>query len=54
MCVIFGPLDMKGLIGAATVMGNLMYGTEHCWKGRINVHLRHQSLEDCPNDETFI
>ena len=54
MCVIFGTLDMKGLIGAATVMGSLMYGTGHCWKGRINVHLRHQSLEDCPNDETFI
>ncbi len=27
MCVIFGPLDMKGIIGAATVMGSLMYGT---------------------------
>ena len=34
MCVIFGPLDMKGLIGAATVMGSLMYGTGHCWKGQ--------------------
>ena len=27
MCVIFCPLDMKGLLGAATVMGSLMYGT---------------------------
>ena len=54
ICVIFGPLDMKGIIGAATVMGSLMYGTGHCWKGTINVHLRHQSLEDCPNDETFL
>ena len=54
MCVIFGPLDMKGIIGAATVMGSLMYGTGHCWNGMINVHLRHQSLEDCPNDETFL
>ena len=26
MCVIFYPLDMKGLIGAATVMGSLTYG----------------------------
>ena len=25
----------------------------HCWKGMINVHLRHQSLEDCSSDETF-
>ena len=31
MCFIFCPLDMKGLIGAATVMGSLMYGAGHCW-----------------------
>ncbi len=30
MCVIFCPLDMKGLLGAATVMGSLMYGAGHC------------------------
>ena len=27
MCVIFGPLDMEGIIGAAAVMGSLMYAT---------------------------
>ena len=43
MCVIFCPLDMKGLIGAATVMGSLMYGAGHCWNGMINMHLRHSS-----------
>ena len=26
LCLIMGPLDMKGLLGAATVMGTLMYG----------------------------
>ena len=26
LCIIMGPLDMKGLIGAATVMGN-----SHVW-----------------------
>ena len=26
VCLIMGPLDMKGLLGAATVMGTLMYG----------------------------
>ena len=36
MCVIFCPLDMKGLIGAATVVGSLMYGAGHCWHGTIN------------------
>ena len=55
ICIIFGPLDMKGFIGAAaTVMGSLMYGTGHCWQGRINVHLRHPELDKCPTDETFV
>ena len=44
MCVIFCPLDMKGLIGAATVMGSLMYGAGHCWHGTISMHLRGASL----------
>ena len=38
MCVIFCPLDMKGLIGAATVMGSLMYGASHCWNGTFMMH----------------
>ena len=54
MCVIFCPLDMKGLIGAATVMGSLMYGAGHCWHGMINMHLRGSSLEDCPGDDQFL
>ena len=54
MCVIFCPLDMKGLLGAATVMGSLMYGADHCWHGTINMHLRGPSLEDCPSDDQFL
>ena len=54
MCVIFCPLDMKGLIGAATVMGSLMYGAGHCWHGTISMHLRSSSLEDCPGDDQFL
>ena len=50
MCVIFCPLDMKGLIGAATAMESLMYGAEHCWNGTVNMHLRGSSLAECPND----
>ena len=46
ICVIFCPLDMKGLIGAATVMGSLMYGAGHCWNGMVNMHLRNSSLDD--------
>ena len=45
---------MKGLIGAATVMGSLMYGADHCWHGTINMHLRGSSLEDCPGDDQFL
>ena len=52
--VIFCPLDMKGLIGAATVLGSLMYGAGLCWHGTINMHLRGSSLEDCPGDNQFI
>ena len=33
LCLIMGPLDMKGLLGAATVMGTLMYGAGHVWAG---------------------
>ena len=33
---------------------NLMYGTGHCWKGMVNMHLRHPTLNDCPDDETFL
>ena len=54
MCVIFCPLDMKGLLGAATVMGSLMYGAGHCWTGTVNMHLKSPSLEDCPEDEQFL
>ena len=54
MCVIFCPLDMKGLIGAATVMGSLMYGAGHCWNGMVNMHLRNSSLDDCLSDDQFL
>ena len=52
ICVIFCPLDMKGLIGAATVMGSLMYGAGHCWNGMVNMHLRQPSLNECLGDIT--
>ena len=45
---------MKGLLGAATVMGSLMYGAGHCWNGTVSMHLRSPSLEDCPEDEEFL
>ena len=36
LCVILGPLDMKGLLEAATVIGSLMYGAGHVFKGQAN------------------
>ena len=51
VCIIFGPLDMKGLIGAATVMASLVYGTWHCWQGLVSMHLRHPEITECPADE---
>ena len=54
ICVIFCPLDMKGLIGAATVMGSLMYGAGHCWNGMVNMHLRKSSVEECLSDNQFL
>ena len=32
-------LDMKGLLGAATVMGTLMYGAGHVWAGHAHFYL---------------
>ena len=37
LCVIMGPLDIKGLVGAATVIGSLMYGgTCFHWSGQLS------------------
>ena len=41
LCLIMGPLDMKGLLGAATVMGALMYGAGHVWAARAHLDRRH-------------
>ena len=42
LCLIMGPLDMKGLLRAATVMGTLMYG--HVWAGRAHFYLHDHEL----------
>ena len=54
LCLIMGPLDMKGLLGAATVMGTLMYGAGHVWAGHAHFYLHDQELSRSPPDETFI
>ena len=54
LCLIMGPLDMKGLLGAATVMGTLMYGAGHVWAGQAHFYLHDGELSRSPSDETFI
>ena len=54
LCLIMGPLDMKGLLGAATVMGTLMYGAGHVWAGQAHFYLHDGELSRSPSDETCI
>ena len=54
LCLIMGLLDMKGLLGAATVMGTLMYGAGHVWEGQAHFYLHDGELSSAPPDETFI
>ena len=54
LCLIMGPLDMKGLLGAVIVMGTLMYGAEHVWESQIHFYLHDGDLSSVLPDETFI
>eukprot|EP00434_Breviolum_minutum_P046033 symbB.v1.2.041424.t1/scaffold8185.1/size7395/1 len=54
LCLIMGPLDMKGLLGAGTVMGTLMYGAGHVWAGHAHFYLHDHELSRSPSDESFI
>ena len=53
LCIIMGPLDMKGLIGAATVIGSLMYGAGHVFAGKAHFYLHQGSLQESPTDTEF-
>lgn len=52
LCIIMGPLDMKGLVAAATVISFLMYGAGHVFIGRANFHL-HDTPQGSPSDSEF-
>ena len=58
LCIIMGPLDMRGLPGAATVIGCLKYGAGVCGVHVSNqaaeVFLKDGSLNDGPDDEAFL
>ena len=54
LCLIVGPLNMKDLLGAATVMDTLMYGVEHVGTGRANFYPHDYKLSCSPPDKSFI
>ena len=49
LCIIMGPLDMRGLLGAATVIGCLKYGAGVC-----GVHVNNPSAQECKSPLTKI
>ena len=53
-CVILGPLDMLGLIGASTVIGSLMYGLGICWRQNLEMHYQNEELDSIVSDSEMI
>ena len=58
LCIIMGPLDMRGLMGAATVIGCLKYGAGVCGVHDDNpsaeVYLKEKSIDAGPDDCAFL
>ena len=61
ICFIMGPLDMRGLVGAATIMGCLKYGA--CFNGLddqddpvllFRLPVKDEDLLEAPDDSAFL
>ena len=59
ICFIMGPLDMRGLVGAATLIGCLKYGA--CFSGLDDqddpvflIRLKDEDLLEAPDDSAFL
>ena len=59
ICFIMGPLDMRGLVGASTIIGCLKYGA--CFSGLDDqedpvflVRLKDDDLMEAPDDSAFL
>ena len=59
ICFIMGPLDMRGLVGAATIIGCLKYGA--CFSGLDDqddpvflIRLKDEDLVEAPDDSAFL
>ena len=58
ICIIMGPLDMRGLVGAATIMGCLKFGACFCGLDAqddpvLLLRLKDEDLE-APDDSAFL
>ena len=59
ICLIMGPLDMRGLVGAATIMGCLKYGASFSGLGDqddpvLLFRLKDEDLLEAPDDSAFL
>ena len=59
VCLIMGPLDMRGLVGAATVVGCLKFGA--CFSGRdlenhkqLILQVKDEDILEAPSDSEFL
>ena len=58
LCIIMGPLDMRGLMGAATVIGCLKHGAGVCGvheeNRTVEMYLKENSIDEGPDDCAFL
>ena len=58
LCIIMGPLDMRGLMGAATVIGCLKHGAGVCGvheeNRTVEMFLKENSIDEGPDDSAFL
>ena len=55
LCVLLSPLDQKGPIGAATILGCLQYGLGHLRLSQLTMPLWHEAVHlAAPSDASFM
>ena len=59
ICFIMGPLDMRGLVGAATIIGCLKYGASFCGQDDQDdpvflIRIKDEDLLEAPDDAAFL
>ena len=58
LCIIMGPLDMRGLMGAATVIGCLKHGAGVCGvheeNRTVEMYLKENSIDEGSDDCAFL